>query len=126
MKTVKVKKAELLEILQKNRAEHRAIFEEALRGYRTQMVDYLDQAIKQIKAGQRISHHISLVQPVDQTKEYDRAIKMCEMSVDDVIELDQRAFASFVMDDWDWMDQFLHSNASYSTAASTKMASLGK
>jgi hypothetical protein len=117
MKTVKVRKEEALAILKRNRAEHREIFEEAVEGYRKAVTAHLEHMLADIKAGKRIEHQIRLAQPTDQTKEYDRAIKMLEMSVDDEIELDERSFANFIMDDWSWMDQFLLSNTRYSPKA---------
>lgn len=123
MKNVKVRKEELLATLKKNLSEHREIFEEAVEGYRREMIAHLERLIKDIRDGKRVSHTISLAQPMDQSKEYLRAIKMCEMSVDDVIELDERSFACFVMDDWQWMGQFLAANTRYSGKATSKAAS---
>lgn len=116
MKT-RVKKDELLTIIRKNRNEHREIFEEALDGYKKKMITYLESMIVELRKGNRISHHISLIQPIDQTKEYDRAIKMFEMSVDDIVELDEESFANFVLDDWSWKDNFINSNSVYSAKA---------
>ncbi len=46
----------------------------------------------EVKNRRPVKHHNSLVQPVDQTKEYDRAIKMLEMCVDETIELSGAEF----------------------------------
>lgn len=40
--------------------------------------------------------------PEDHTREYDRVIRMVEMEVRDEIEIVERDFQSFVMDDCDW------------------------
>lgn len=117
MRKVKVKNEQLLAILKTNRESHREIFLEALDGYKQEVLNLLDGMIKDIKNGKKISHHIALVQPMDQTKEYDRAIKMLEMSVDSEVELDETQFSELVMDEWNWTNNFLASNVNYSSKA---------
>lgn len=124
MQIVRVKKTELLEKLKANRDEHRQIFLEALDGYHEAAMAALEERIKEAKENKRVNLFFTLEQPVDQTKEYDRVIKMLEMSVDDEVELTQQEFANYVMDDWSWMGQFLASNAQYSQTASAKLMSM--
>ncbi len=124
MRNVKDKKAEVLEILRNNREHHRKIFLEALEGYKNQAVELLEKHIKAIKAGRVARVRVQIPEPEDYTREYDRAIKMLEMSVDDIVELDEDTFAQFVMDDWDWKRQFLKSNAPYSASAEAAAQSL--
>lgn len=50
MQTVKVKRTELLEALQKNRESHRKIFDRAQVGYRKAAVDALDQMLAEARA----------------------------------------------------------------------------
>jgi hypothetical protein len=121
MTKVRLNKSELLAIIKKNRAEHRDIFTEALEGYKQKMLALLNEMIDEIKKGKRVEHMIRLVQPTDQTKEYDRAIRMLEMSVDDIVELDEETFANLVLDDWSWSHQFYNSNAQYSMKAASKL-----
>jgi len=117
MEIVKVKKSELLAKLKKNRAEHREIFEEATAAFRKEVIKVLDARLADAKAGKRISLRIDLIQPMDQTEEYDQAIAMCEMSVDDEIELSREAFRNYILDKWHWRDQFIASNSGYSAKA---------
>jgi len=124
MQTVKVKKPELLKKLKENRKEHRDTFLEALNGYHKAAQKALEDRIQEAKENKRVNLHFHLEQPTDQTREYDRVIMMLEMSVDDEIELTQKEFANYVMDDWSWMQQWLHSNRGYSESARTKLASL--
>ena len=114
MDKVRIKKSELLTAVKKNRENHRTIFLEALDGYKKEMTSRLESMLVDIRHGKRISHSISLPQPMDQTKEYDQAIKMLEMSVDEIIELDDESFRNLVMDDWRWKEQFSASNIAYS------------
>lgn len=115
--TTKVKKAELLEILKKNRAQHRKIFEEALEGYKKKMIALLLKMLKSIRKGERIQHMINMPLPQNMTKEYDTVIRMLEMSTDAEVKLSAKDFQCFVEDRWEWRDSFLHSNAAYSMTA---------
>lgn len=118
MEKVKVKKLDALEILRRNRTAHMAIFNEAVEGFRAQALRMLEERIVQIKDGRVANIQVTIPQPQNQTKEYDRAIKMLEMSIEDTVEFDEHAFAEYIMDDWNWKRQFLHSNALYSKTAS--------
>lgn len=113
----RVDKSDLLEKVKENRAQHRAIFEEAIEGYRKEGVRLLEEHIARIKNGRLERVYVQLPQPEDHTSDYDRIITMLEMSEETSIELDEGDFATFVMDDWGWKNQFLASNSSYSATA---------
>lgn len=121
MENIRVKKSELLDILRKNRAEHRQIFEEAVEGYRHEVIKQLSQRLDDARNGKKIDISIRLNQPQDQTKDYDRVIGMLEMTVDDIIELDELSYQQYVMDDWNWSHNFLHTNSAYSVTATSKL-----
>jgi hypothetical protein len=113
MKSVNVKKTDLLDKIKENRAMHRAIFEKALKGYRKAVVAELEFMLDEARKGRRIKRQIELIEPMDQTREYDRVVRMLEMSTDDIIELSQQDFAQYVMDDWAWKQQFLSTTLPY-------------
>jgi hypothetical protein len=115
----KVERNELLAVLHTNREKHRAIFEEAVEGYRKQTTEQLERCIARIKKGRLERVQINMPVPADQTREYERAIRMVEMTSESEIELSESDFASYVMDDWDWKRQFLSTNASYSRLAAS-------
>jgi len=115
--TTKVKKAELLATLKKNRDQHQKIFEEALAGYKKEMEATLEHALEVIRAGKRIVHRIHLPVPTNETASYDTAIKMLEMGTEEVVELSAQDFACLVEDKWEWRDAFLTSNSNYSETA---------
>lgn len=117
MGVVKVKKDDLLARVRDNRDKHRAIFEDAVKGFRTKAVELLEQRLEDARKGRRINIHINLPTPIDQTREYDRIIKMLEMSVDQEIELTQTEFTNYVMDDWSWKKMFSSTNAMYTATA---------
>ena len=102
MNSVRIDKHRLLGTVQENREKHRQVFEEAQVGYREMVIKELDAMLQEARGGKRIRRRVELDEPVDQTHDYDRVIAMLEMSVDEVVELDETAFANYVLDDWDW------------------------
>jgi hypothetical protein len=127
MKAITVDKKSALEIVKKNYAEHRNIFIEACEGYKKKATELLEQRLKEIKNsnGRPPQVFIQLQEPSDHSRDYERIIKMFEMSIDDTIELDEHAFAQYIMDDWSWKRQFMFSNSAYSATADTISKSMG-
>lgn len=119
MKDIRIEKGELLEILTENRKNHRAIFEEAVEGYRQRAVEILTEQLDRIAQGRLERVNVQIPLPSDHTQDYDRAIKMLEMTLDDEIYVDEADFQGYVMDEWGWKKEFLTSNSSYSTTART-------
>ena len=113
MKTVIVRKDELLDTLRINRSKHREVFEQAQKGYRIKAIKLLDAALKDAERGLEIRTYIELESPIDQTRDYDRVISMLEMSVDTKVELSENEFSQYVLDDWNWKRQFLTTNSMY-------------
>lgn len=115
LEAIKVKKADLLATLRENRAKHNKIFLEACGGYRAAAIRELDNMLAEAKAGKKIRRSVSLIEPADQTKDYDRVIRMMEMSVDDEITLDEHDFSQYVLDQWGWKKAWSASNMAYSS-----------
>lgn len=113
MNTVKVKKEELLKALQENREAHRGIFEEAQKNYRERLIEELDRRLEDARNGKSIDLYFNFPEPEDHTKDYDRVIKMLEMSIEDELELSQVDFTRYVMDDWEWRRAWLQNTVSY-------------
>lgn len=123
MREIKVKRDELLETIRKNRTAHIIDYKEACDGYRGKALQRIDEIvgnlrgkINALKEGETIalmSVSFGLDVPVSHERDYDQVIKMLEMSVDDEISLKSDEFACYVMDDWDWKQVFLASNARY-------------
>lgn len=123
MNKVKVDKLELIVKVKENRNAHKKVFEKAINRYREQVICELEKSISLAKEGKRIRTQIYLPEPIDQTKEYDRALAMLEMSVDlnfekainryKVVELTKQDFAQLVLDDWSWKDSFTSTVSNY-------------
>lgn len=117
MKDVKINKEKLLNCLKVNRTQHRTIFEEAQKGFREEVIKQLDARLQDAREGRQIDIRIALQEPTDQTSDYDRAIRMLEMSEDEIIELSELDFECYVLDNWAWKRNFLISNVGYSQTA---------
>jgi hypothetical protein len=118
MEKITVEKAALLEKLRENRANHRAIFEEAMDGFQAQAERELKALLSDLRKGVRQTIRMNRSVPSDHTMDYDRAVAMIEMSLGDTITLSENDFAQYVMDDWGWQDQFLSNTYGSKTAAS--------
>lgn len=123
MNSITVDVDKVLNTLRENRDAHRAIFEEALEGYRSVVIDTLEQQLARAKAGKKINAYIQFSQPEDHTSDYDRVIRMLEWTTDHEITLSEHDFAQYVLNDWKWQQQFLTSNSAYSMTAAKALES---
>jgi hypothetical protein len=122
MNAITVNKNQLIEKLNDNRANHREIFLEAQEGYRKAVIAELDSMLADARAGKNIRTVVSLRAPVDQTKDYDCALAMLAMHVEETISLTQQEFQCYVLDQWGWKNAFNVSNAAYSPKLSAMLA----
>lgn len=113
MNAITVDRNDLLIILRKNRDEHRDLFLRAQEGFREEFIKILESRLEDARKNKRVDMHIALDVPIDQTKEYDRAIKMLEMTLKETIDLSENDFKNYVMNDWSWMPQVTISNTKY-------------
>jgi hypothetical protein len=109
----KMGKGTLLKKIQENRDRHRKIFEEALEGYRKKVIEILEEKVAALKANKRTELYIRLPEPQDRTKDYDRVIAMIKENLIEEIELTETEFAQYVLDDWQWKDEFLSVSNNY-------------
>lgn len=113
MKTVTINRNELLEAVKTNRAAHVAEYAEAARNYRETVLGALTDRHTAIANGEPISLLFNLPAPQDHTDDYDRVIRMLEMSVDENCTLDAYEFDCYVRDNWTWSAATKMINASY-------------
>jgi hypothetical protein len=57
--------------------------------------------------------NLGLVYPEDHSQDYERAIRMMQMSVFDEVKLTVSEFDAYVMNNWEWKRNFLLSNRGY-------------
>ena len=114
MDTVKVNKEDLLATLEENRVKHVADFKEAMVEYRKAAATELTAMLKQAKSKtEKITRAIKAPEPVSYEKSYATAIRMLNMSVDDIIELDEQEFKQYVEDAWTWQASFTSNTLMY-------------
>ena len=113
MRTVMVRKEELVEVLQRNRERHGGVFEESYEKFIKAVESELEARLARIRRGKSVELHIRLPEPRNMTESYDRALQMLEMETRDEIELSEQEFQQFVQDDWTWKREFVSTAASY-------------
>lgn len=113
MNQVKVNKNELQDAVSDNMAIHRAVYQEAMKGYKQAAVAWLEQRLDDLRDGRPVRLYFPEPVPEDHSDDYKRTLKMIEWSVDDEIQLSAEEFAQFVMDDWGWKKQWSATTSSY-------------
>jgi len=116
MRSVKIDKKELLGIVRENMTKHVTEYDEAVLDYKKAVVKIAQENfeiatrgdLKEMKGAKAWP-----IIPVSYEDSYKRAIRMLELSVDKVIELEDDVFGQLVLDEWDWKEQFSLSNATY-------------
>jgi len=117
MRQVKVSRLELLKKLKDNRDSHRKEYKRARQVYEKAVIKELEDWLENAKLKGHFprKHNSKIVRPDNHEVEYNEAIAMAEMSVDEYLTLDQMEFRQFVLDQWAWKDSLMTSmNSSHS------------
>lgn len=104
----------LVQILEKNRAQHAKQYEEMCCAYRKKCIEILKDKITKLEANQTVSGRTGLEEPFNYLSEYDDALHMLKNTSDTHIELASYQYKQFVMDDWPQKKQFTQVGTSYS------------
>ena len=121
MNAIKMNRLELLNIVIANKAKHIAEFLESIEDYK--------KLVLQITTGNaKLGKTADLEQfkkikaipaaPTSYEQSYKRAERMLELSVEDVIEVEEDVFNQLVLDEWDWKRSFTASTMAYKVGAS--------
>lgn len=113
--TVNVSKTSLVEHLNANMLKHIREYNEAVEGFKDEMVKVLQEELKKARKGELKKLDVRLAAPVSHENEYRDAIDMLEFSVDENIQLDADTFKAYFKDVWSWSDLFNHTVATYSS-----------
>ncbi len=113
MKEVTVVKVDLVERIKSNRDDHRSLFEKALQGYFATARKALEEMFDRIQAAEQVSIQLYMPVPEDHTRDYDQVLEMLAMEVRDQVTIDYKSFRQYVLDDWDWKQQWVGSNSTY-------------
>lgn len=116
MRDVRINKKELLEIVRANKEKHIAEFNEAVEDYKKAAIKVATDNLALANTGDvdQIAKIRSMpTKPVSYEDSYTRAIRMLELSVEDVIEIEEHVFNQLVLDEWTWKQNFIASSAVY-------------
>ena len=116
MEKVKVKKADLVKVLQTNRDLHQTEFNEALVGYKISVEKELKNKLKDLKAGKDFDLYINLQKPVSYVKQYNDVIGMLEISTEEDVFISMEEYLKYYKNEWEWQTSWKLSNAFYSQA----------
>lgn len=118
MNSVKMNRLELLKIVKENATKHVADYDEAV-------ADYKVAVTKIAKANLKLANTAELEQirkmkpvpqsPANYADNYNRAIRMLQLSVEEIIEVEEHIFNQLVLDEWGWKQQFVAQSAMYKT-----------
>ena len=119
MHSVKINKLELLRIIRENKAKHVSEFNEAVEDYKALAVKIAKHNLEITNTGNldKIKYiKIFPTAPTSYEADYNRAARMLELSVDDVIELEDVVFNQLVLDEWAWKRSFTTSSMLYKSS----------
>jgi hypothetical protein len=119
MHSVKINKLELLKIVLENKTKHVSEFNEAVEDYKTLAVKIAKHNLELANTGDldKIKDMKSVPSaPTSYEADYNRAARMLELSVDDVIELEDVVFNQLVLDEWAWKRSFATSSMLYKSS----------
>lgn len=119
--SVKIGRLALLDVMEKNRTNHRTIVEEARKGYLAAAKKQLEQLLDDVKTGKFKPLILNLELPQDHTEDYDTVIGMLKMSADVELDVQFSDYQKYVEDKWEWKHHFLLSNAGYSGTAAASI-----
>ena len=120
MNAIKMKRLELLSIVLSNKEKHIAEFKEAIKDYKLLVIQTaeLNLALAKTNDLEDFKKIKSLPHaPISYEDSYRRAIRMLELSIEDVIEVEEDVFNQLVLDEWSWKHSFAASNATYKSGS---------
>lgn len=115
-----VRVIDLIDTLKANRAAHREIYEEAVVAYREKALAETSDLIDRLTRGEVLRVSLALPVPEDHTDDYDRAIRMLEMTLaagEEFVDLRDEEAERFVMDRWGWQRSWTDNTLSYASPA---------
>ena len=118
MRDVKMNKAELLTIVRENKEKHIADYNESVEDYKKAAIKLAEDNLKLAQTGDidAIAKMRAVPQkPTSYEDAYTRAIRMLELSVEEVIEIEEQVFNQLVLDEWHWKNAFVASASLYKT-----------
>lgn len=111
---INVKREEVIKALKKNKEQHVEDYKKAKELYQQEGLKQIAEISEKLKLG-KTNLKLSLIEPINKEDWYDDKIKMFEMEVNDVVELEQHEFESLILDKDQQILMAKMSNTSYSS-----------
>lgn len=118
MHSVRVSVPKLIETMKANRDSHVEEYNEAIVGWREQVLEKLQENAEAAKTAAdddalTVLMSVHLPKPRSHAEEYDRVIGMLEYGLAEEIELTAAEFAQYGQDNWAWQGQFRATTQNY-------------
>jgi len=115
MHNVKMNRKELLKIVKDNQKKHVVEYNESVEDYKVAVIKVAQENLKKAKTGDMVLFKFRAMPqaPTSYEDNYTRAIRMLELSVEDVIDIDEHIFNQLVLDEWGWKQNFVTQSALY-------------
>lgn len=120
MHSIKMNRIELLEIVRENARKHIVSYFESVSDYKVAVMTITKENLKLAKTEDLESFKkIKSIPAAPKSYEdkYQKAIRMLELSVEDVIEVDDTIFNQLVLDEWAWKNDFISASVAYKSFA---------
>lgn len=106
---------ELLGIVKENKEKHVEAYNESVEDFKVAVIKVAKSNVKLANTGniEKMKFISFPTPPVSYETEYTRAIRMLELSIDEVIEVDEDIFNQLVLDEWSWKRSFQLSASLY-------------
>lgn len=116
--TIKLKvntnREHLINTLKNNRELHNKTYEQALEKYWELEVKFYTKALASVTEKKSAKYNLrNNAKPRNYSEQYDLVISMLEQSTEETIQIDSSDYRAFVLDEWDWSDEWKTSTASY-------------
>jgi hypothetical protein len=121
MNAIKMNRLELLEIVKANKITHVTEFLEAVEDYKKLVLQIAQGNAKLAKTGdleQFKKIKTTPAAPTSYENDYKRAIRMLELSIESIIEVEEDVFNQLVLDEWSWKRGFVATSMAYKVGAS--------
>ena len=115
MNSIKMQRHELLNIVRENKQKHIVAFTESVEDYKVAVLKIASANLKMAKTADLSKFDFKKFPstPVSYEDNYTRAERMLELSVEDVIEIEEHIFNQLVLDEWGWKQSFVATGALY-------------
>lgn len=115
MQRITISKSVLLPIVVENKNKHNEVFNLAVSGYWQKAENILSDKLEKVKNKERIENSLGLSYPVSYENDYNRVIRMLELTNEKEIDLSSNEFDQYVRNEWSWKNVFISNSLSYAT-----------